>query len=734
MKGKKNNRIYIILISFFVAAHIFFSAARVNAAGWYILPGISEDKVQNWVGEQVPKLFDFGNQKLGSEVGDYISKQITLPSFFSIMPNSNMNGWNKNFALALGKSSQINGYTNYTNFSFSHPNDITVSLSGSDSDKVRTITIKRVKKSTTSTYIIKVDYNFSGKGIYADGMTAWINGVYYHVEPSGPGKTITGSIGAVPAVMMTATAVPTTINKGDNLNLTSLVTNVRYGDYEYSPGYYNVDLENTLDLETPGVKIADLKISSKESPTTRYGYISVPVTVIDNKITAEPIPQTKNLGTDMDTVDYSSFVKDVKLGSQSLSPDKYGVTPQNKISTQTIGIKNNTVRVSLKSDASKYIDLEVPVNVMWGQSIVFGSYDYGGNGRTSASFSLFTGTSPSIVASEGVGDDNKAIHSVFPTQTYYKFDWFNLSNLNNLMLDDNTIGNASLVANGGELKQDKLKEWGTNQRQAVNYGDIVRAWQKETNKNWLYVNEVKQTFNEGKQAVYYEITTAGYKGLHFNQLASKTSSIPIYTTNGYLDTHISEYIDLKGNSNIRIKGFTQYPNTKVSGTQIGKITIEETLTTGKKIQYNYNVPFTVTPGSLNFSVPGELAFSDFTKSRNEQIVKRKSETSPGLVVKDSRGSNSQGNWSIAAKVKNSTDVMAPYLIYRNKNGIDSYLNNAQVMIYSQEKQVNAEKPLEIDISSGWENTSGILLKVPSKNNFSSGAYTTTISWNLVEGP
>lgn len=115
------------------------------------------------------------------------------------------------------------------------------------------------------------------------------------------------------------------------------------------------------------------------------------------------------------------------------------------------------------------------------------------------------------------------------------------------------MGINTLKQMGKELKKDKLKEWGTAQNQVVNYGDIVRAWQTETSKNWLYENEQKKAYNDSGKSVYYEITTSGYRPLHFNQLTTKTGKISIYSTNQYLDEHITDYIDLKGYSNISVK-------------------------------------------------------------------------------------------------------------------------------------------------------------------------------------
>lgn len=465
-----------------------------------------------------------------------------------------------------------------------------------------------------------------------------------------------------------------------------------------------------------------------------FGDLNINVDVYEKKLTANPVSQKTILGIDTSKFDYSKFVSNVKLGDQLLSSDQYKVELINSLATDTVGTKTAKIRVSSKSDTSKILDLDVPVEVKWGDSVVYGSYDYGGNGRTSAAFTLYTGATPTIIASQGQNDDNLAIHSSYLSQQYYTFNWFDLSNKQIFKMDESSNGDKYIKANGNELKKDKLKEWGTAQTQVVNYGDVVRAWQIETGKNWLYENEQKQAYNDDKKSVYYEITTSGYRPLHFNQLTPKVGNIPIYSTKQYLDEHVTDYIDLKNYSNISVKGFSEYPTTISSGEKKAKILVEEALTTGKKVQYEYEVTINVQPGSLTYTVPKTLTFKEFIKSKSDQIVQRKYSGNLGLSIKDSRGSNVQGNWKLTAKVSSNSDTISPYMIYRNEKGIDSYLNGSAVPIYTQEKQINATEPLDVEVSGKWKSTDGILLKVPSKNNLASKEYSTTITWNLVEGP
>ncbi|HAP3815541.1 TPA: hypothetical protein IUT93_002902, partial [Enterococcus faecalis] len=411
----------------------------------------------------------------------------------------------------------------------------------------------------------------------------------------------------------------------------------------------------------------------------------------NNRLSAVVNPQTVNLGMENSMLDFSKFVKDVKLGNQPLSSKDYTVELVNGFSTDTVGTKTAKVRVTLKSDTSKAIELEVPVIVGWGNSIAYRAYDIFGDGRTVASFPLLDrGEKLFIVASQGQHDDNEQIHSASGSiqsgDNYYAFDWFDMLNQTEpKKLDDSVGGNKSIAAKASDHKKDKLKEWG--EKQEVHIGDVVRAWHYEESKVDWYHDGGKQPWAgiDGIKSIYYEITKVGYRPLHFNHLKPKKDiKIPIYTTKEELDKNVNDYIDLNGNTDVKIKGFSQYPDTKTSGVQKGKIVVEEKLNSGKTIQYEYEVTFTVGEGDLSLSVPKTLTFKEFTKSKDEQVIQRKDAGNLGLAVKDSRGRGKQGNWRVTAKVDKTADL-APYLIFRDGNSQDKYLSQTAT-IYSQEKQ------------------------------------------------
>ncbi|MEG0732509.1 MAG: bacterial Ig-like domain-containing protein [Vagococcus sp.] len=311
----------------------------------------------------------------------------------------------------------------------------------------------------------------------------------------------------------------------------------------------------------------------------------------DRVITADGVPTSIPLGTNFDNVSPYDLVKDVKLGNLSLAKDEYQVSVQNTVSTDTVKDKTAKVLVTYKKDTSKTLSLDVPVKVLWGNSVVFGGYDYDGSGRTTAAFTLNTESSPFITATQGgTRDDNLAIHSNFANKQYYTFNWFDLSNKKSILMTEDNMGTKYLKANGNDLKKDKLKEWGTNQIQEVNYGDIVRAWQLESNKNWLYEDEIRNSYNMRKNSVYYEITQTGYKPLFVNQANINKRTISIDETDEEIENKIEESIELPDGTNAK---FIEHPSREKQGESNGIIRVSQTLASGKTIEYDYTAPFEV---------------------------------------------------------------------------------------------------------------------------------------------
>ena len=282
----------------------------------------------------------------------------------------------------------------------------------------------------------------------------------------------------------------------------------------------------------------------------------------------------------------------------SSGPDSYEIIETNLDGSDvidTVGTKYVWVRIRYTMNGTVYESeiIRFYVLVVWGDSIAFGGVQ-NVIASTVAAFTLHhRGTRPSITASRGRTSSviNGVIHPSYSGQDYYNFSWYDLSQKNSADLTNDSADQA-VTAKGEELRDTALSRWRT---QTVNYGDVVRTWVAEPEKNVVTSSMTANPlfFYYGNE-VYYEITTNGYRRLDINTLTPTEQSIERGASQASLDSQVSRFLDTSGKENLRVVRFVDYPDTSNVGTTSGTIRVEETLSTGKIVSYDYTVPFVVT--------------------------------------------------------------------------------------------------------------------------------------------
>ncbi|QED63013.1 hypothetical protein FUT28_11510 [Enterococcus durans] len=380
-----------------------------------------------------------------------------------------------------------------------------------------------------------------------------------------------------------------TIDTGDTSGSFSLTGDIRLGTTATTGSPDGEPIKNIEDVKYLNATLGRITVDAEDN----------------RKITAEASASTVVLGTNIKEIAYEDFVKNVKLGDEVLTKDKYTVELIGEYATDYLGEKTAKVRVTLKATPTNTTEVDVPVQILWGNSIAYGGL---GNARTTAVFSLHQGSKPKITISQGQDNDNKEIHSYFPGEKYYSFDWFNLKSATDIHMTSDKKGDQSIEAEGQEKKQDALKKW---QTQEVSHGDVVRSWVTE-HKNHLYINENRE-FN-GNEA-YYEITKNGYQLLNFNKLKITKQSVIHQATKEEMDKAVQSYIDTSGHQNIKVVKFIKYPDTSSLKDTEGIIRIAETLASGKTVIYDYTVPFSVVKDNswIKVKVPTKILFAQISK-------------------------------------------------------------------------------------------------------------------------
>ncbi|MEN2351208.1 cell surface protein [Lacticaseibacillus paracasei] len=208
--------------------------------------------------------------------------------------------------------------------------------------------------------------------------------------------------------------------------------------------------------------------------------------------------------------------------------------------------------------------------------------------------------SPKIIATSGAVNDNDKIHQEFPGKFYVETALFSMNNVNDLSLA-NQSPTKVITANGDEKKQDFLDRWGSARAMSVNYGDVFKAKEAEGKIGYTQASNYTSldTYQQPKE-IFFEVTKNGYKPLAINQLSSKKISVTQKDSQSSIAQQLQNTIDTKGNSNITIEKFSEYPDVDTAGEKTAKVLVSQTLSSGKKVSYPYEVPVTVVakPGKL----------------------------------------------------------------------------------------------------------------------------------------
>lgn len=311
---------------------------------------------------------------------------------------------------------------------------------------------------------------------------------------------------------------------------------------------------------------------------------------VSDLISAVPVSQNIALGTDFATLNYMDFVKDVKRGSQALEPRDYTVTVLNGISTNEVRAQTSKVKIALKSNPASFIEMDVPVSIVWGNTIRLKGSEF----QTISGLSLVKDASTiQIKATRGLND--KKVNDI------------------------NKKFNPYMIISHYQQPRGDLKNWDNRFRREINgahtvesfqttvgsfpvlIGDVLGVRHKEVLQYPkmldLYSSNIPSTpygdnkFNSVDS--YYEITNNGYRVLYFNQLLPTEQKIFAKTTTQQLDLAVKKYLSVENYPKLVVKKFITYPDTSKVGKTTGIIQLEETLEIGEKITYEYEVPFNV---------------------------------------------------------------------------------------------------------------------------------------------
>lgn len=471
------------------------------------------------------------------------------------------------------------------------------------------------------------------------------------------------------------------------------------------------------------------------------------------------------LGQKEEDIDFSKFVKDVKTGSKELSSDEYRVELSEKSVLPDIVISKESpktifVDVILVSNPAIKITVESKVDVVWGNSIAFGG-EQGSDGRMGGgAYTLNKGKlNPYITAVSGAvtSDDNNAISMSHPEE-YLDFGIFPLKRQANphIFTPSSRPTGSRLTAKGIETKQSLLNKWNSaeNRVQEVAYGDVVRGWSTEAEKQYLTNDTIKNPtpLNNKQNEVYYEVTETGYRRLQFNRIEKVEEQLILYGTS---DTELNkkaingEFIKLKDleqdeDRQAKIIGFKEghYPETSKPNVTVDSIIVieEKLLTNNEIIHYEVPVKFTILDGGLSFKSADDLSFG-IQNLPSSDVYFTPIDKENSVVVEDTRYSREK--WNLNASLEKTLQyvegttpkelVGSSIIMLGAKDEEDKVLNKEGVVVHEvSDEEAKNDKVTTIT----WNNRTneGYRLFVKNGTAEKDKKYRSTITYSIDDKP
>ncbi|OQO69580.1 hypothetical protein BH747_09935 [Enterococcus villorum] len=529
-------------------------------------------------------------------------------------------------------------------------------------------------------------------------------------------------------------------------NLTAEETSLREGETTIikaipKAGYRFV----RWNISSAGSSVVDV---NSASTTFTMGTENATVTAQFEEIpfTAEPVPQKLALGGQFTEKQLNQLVKNVIYNGEVLLDNAYEVELVSQPNAIEVG--DHIAEVSVKHKASgRSLSLNVPVTVGWGNTL-----RYKGWGNASVGAFVYHPDAGVITPRWGILNNNTFVNNTeFGMNFYYSFKQFRGTDDSFDIKDLTPV--KELSANGNSPADHFTSEgdWATNM------GDIIEVKHMQArNRLTIMNNEEEQAVSVKDNQAYFELTKEGYHLLQFDRVETPKVSISKGMTTEELDKEITNYLDMSQAKNVEIVGFTKYPETSKIGESKGTIRVCEKLTTGKYVQKDYEVVFTVESTTLEFQ---EIDHADFDfggvkKNSQSQTVSAVGDAAPALTISDFSDSKS---WEVRVsqpeglKDEQNNELLGASIRLKNiqvaQSVHDNILVPARTITLSAVQQLIAQAQTE-NIGGGKNKgitqlqigdsrdgkLSGIDIHIPRNTVANASKYRTTIEWELVGDP
>ncbi|KMO46451.1 cell surface protein, partial [Lacticaseibacillus rhamnosus] len=215
-----------------------------------------------------------------------------------------------------------------------------------------------------------------------------------------------------------------------------------------------------------------------------------------------------------------------------------------------------------------------------------------------------------VIATSGKGNDNDLIAPEFGSRFYGSYEYVQMRDHQSINLSYFNINDA--VANGDTRKQDFLNQWGLNRVQQARMGDIIKVCNAEGKISFARDSKVyqlkKENFPNIDQAIFFQMTPAGFVPLHVNQLKTLPVDVPQNATDAELDAAFPKTLNLR--DNIIAECFAGRPDVSKPGKTKAVVRAIEKLYDGKYAKFDYEVELNVIPAGELTVKPGQYVLGE----------------------------------------------------------------------------------------------------------------------------
>lgn len=339
-----------------------------------------------------------------------------------------------------------------------------------------------------------------------------------------------------------------------------------------------------------------------------------------------------------------------------------------------------------------------------------------------------------IVATDGLDDDNRAVHSHFSNEQYLNVALYTSRN-DIVTVHDRRQLAAEMTAKGGTPKQQMLDQWGNDRIVTAKLGDVLAVEHRENKVSWMQ-DGIEQTMSnrKNKKEWLFEVTNQGYQLLDLNQMVFPKLTFENHTVASKVEQVIRDEV-AKQQSQLKVEKIA-IPDLKAVGKKKVQLTVSQPsrANNNQRIAYVYDIPIEVTEGSLAFvQMPKTINFGSVRiEGQRIEVPRVGDQSTMTIQVRDGRSRKT--SWTL------DVQQQVPFTDSKQRKLTESLLffredSREYPLTVGKNQRIKKVSDAQIDHSFTYDAQAGLLLRIPENMfDFAADTYDFKLQWTLGDTP